>query len=147
MPEFSAGAISAGAGSTTLPVAAIVGGTGGEVILREVGISNTTDVSCALKLARISTAGTPGTGLTEAKHNLSSGAAVAAVNNTYTSTAPTTTDDLGYRGQLAAAKGASITWVKGSRGIVIPATASAGIAILVENGTGQIIEYYFVWEE
>lgn len=147
MPEFSAGALSAGAGSTTLPVGAIVGGTSSSVILREVGITNNTDVAVALKLVRITTAGTPGSGLTEAKHDPASAAATATAFNTYTSTGPTLGDDLGYRAVLAGAKGAGVTWVKGSRGIVIPATANAGIAIIVENGTGQIVQFYFVWEE
>lgn len=146
MPEYSAGGLSS-AGSTTLPVAAIVGGTGGRVILREIGISNTTDTTVALYLRRITTAGTPGASVTEAKHDPESVTPVGVVNGTYSSTGPTLGDDLGYRAQIAAAKGAAVVWVKGSRGIVIPATANAGIAILVENGTGQAVQYYFVWEE
>src|SRR3954451_18307749 len=115
--EYSAGALAAGAGSTTLPIGALIGGIGGKLILREVGIFNTTDVSFAVKLVRLTGAGTPGSTLTSAKHDSDGATAVGVVKNTYTSTGPTLGDDLGYRAQIAAAKGTGITFVKGSRGL------------------------------
>lgn len=146
--EFAAGALSAGVGSTTLPVGSLYGGAAGRVVIREVGITNTTNTALTLKLVRLTTAGTRGTGLTNAELQSEwTGTPVGAAYNTHTSTGPTLGDDLGYRAVIAAAAGSGVVWVKGGGGIVIPATANAGVGIIVENGTGQIIQFYFVWEE
>ena len=146
MPRYSAGALST-AGSTTLPVGALVGGTGVRCRIREIGIFNTTAVAVALKLVRITTAGTPGTGLTEAPLVPEDPAAVATAVNTYTGTGPTLGNDLGYRTVLGAAVGSGVIWTFPDTALVIPAVAAAGVAIIVENGTGQAVQWYMTWDE
>jgi hypothetical protein len=146
MPRYSGGAKSAGAGSTTLPLmslyaAASVGGA-----LREVGIWNTTDTACDLKLVRLTTAGTQGSGLVEAKYVQDSAAASCTLFNTHT-VAPTLGDDLGYRVTLGAAKGSGVIFTFGDDGIRIPTGTANGVGIIVENGTGQIVQAYFCWDE
>ncbi len=144
MPRYSGGALTS-AGSTTLPLMALTGGTTVRPKIVEIGVSNTTATAVALKLCRISTAGTPGSTITPEKVTDPEGAAnVAVLKQTYTSTGPTITD-LGYRCQLGAAIGSG--WVWTFSGLAVPATANAGIGVVVENGTGQACQIYVVWDE
>jgi len=146
MSEFSGGALSAGAGSTTLPIMSLYAAAGTRAILREVGVTNTTDTSVAVKLVRMTTQGTPGSGITEDEHDPDGSPPLCTLFNTHTG-APTLGNDLGYRAVIGGAKGAGVTWVKGSRGIIIPIGTANGIGVIVENGTGQVLQIYFVWEE
>ena len=146
MAEFSAGCLTS-AGSTTLPLMSLYAAAATRAVLREVGISNTTDTSLAVKLVRLSSQATPGAGLTEDEHDPDMSPPLCTAFNTHSSTGPTLGNDLGYRTHIAAAKGAGVVWVKGSRGIVIPVGTANGIGVIVENGTGQACQVYFVWEE
>jgi len=145
MAEFSAGALTT-AGSTTLPILSLYAAAGTRAVLREVGITNTTDTSLALKLVRLTSTGTQGAGIVEAEHDPDGSPPLCSAFQTHT-VAPSLGDDLGYRAHIAAAKGAGVVWVKGSRGIVIPIATTSGIGVIVENGTGQACQVYFVWEE
>lgn len=146
MPGFTAGGLTT-AGSTTLPIAALIGGTTVRARLLEVGVFNTTTTPVALKLCRLSTAGTPGATLTADKLDPGDPVAnVALLKNTYSSTAPTTTD-AGWRAILGAAVGSGFVWTFEDYEFCTLVAASAGIGILVENGTGQALQVYFKWRE
>ena len=145
MARHSSGALSAGAGSTTLPLLSLYSIASRVARLREVGIFQTVGTVQALKLIRLGSAGTQGTGLVEADHNADS-AADATAFNTHTVN-PTLGDDLGYRTVLPATIGAGLIWTFGDEGIIIPAGTANGVGIIVENGTGQVIQGYFVWDE
>lgn len=146
MSGFVAGGLTT-AGSTTLPVAALLGGTTTRPRLLEIGVFNTTATAVALKLCRVSTAGTPGSTLTAASLDaLDPATNVALLKNTYTSTAPTTTD-LGFRCVLGAAIGSGFVWTFSDYELTIDKVANAAIGILVENGTGQALQVYFKWRE
>lgn len=145
MARYSAGAKTS-AGSTVLPIisvyaAAAVGGT-----LRAVGLTNTTSTAVDLRLVRLTTAGTQGAGLTEGKHNPESAAASCTAFTTHSAN-PTLGDDLGYRWSLGAAVGAGLIETFGDTGIRITVGTANGIGVIVENGTGQPIEAYLVWDE
>lgn len=146
MPRYSSGTRSTGAGSTTLPVGALVAAAavGGAVV--EIGAFNTTTTAVAIKLARLTTAGTPGSGLVEAEHSQAQATASCTAFDTYTSTGPTLID-LGYRATLGAAAGAGVIWTFGDKGLVIPVATTEGIGIVVATGTGQILDWYVVWDE
>jgi len=146
MARFSGGAKTTNAGSTTLPLIALHAAAGSGGTLREIGIFNTTAVAADYKLVRLTTAGTPGSTITVDKQNPNLQAAACVLAQSYSSTAPTTAD-LGYRGSLGAAIGAGIIWTFGADGLVIPAAVANGVGIVVENGTGQIVQAYFVWDE
>jgi hypothetical protein len=146
MSGFVAGGLST-AGSTTLPVFALVGSASVRARVREIGVFNTTSTAVALKLCRVTTAGTPGTSLTVDKMDPTNPEAnVAALRNTYSSTAPTTTD-AGFRVQLGAAVGSGFVWTFDDWEFVTNVAANAGIGCLVENGTGQAIQFYVKWYE
>lgn len=145
MARFSAGGLTT-AGSTTLPIFALIGGTGVLCRIREIGVFNTTTTPVALKLCRLSTAGTPGATLTAASLNTDPATATGVLKNTYTSTAPTTSD-LGYRAVLGAAIGSGFVWTFEDFELTTLVAASAGVGALVENGTGQALQVYVKWYE
>lgn len=137
-----------GVGSTTLPAQALVGGTTNRIELIEISIVNTTSTACVWKLMRISTAGTPGSSLTSAPHD-SADVSTGVVKQAYTSTAPTAGADFGYRFRIPATVGAGIVQPLNPQGmgLIIPATASAGIGLFIESGTGQICDVVWTWIE
>jgi hypothetical protein len=145
MARFSAGGLTT-AGSTTLPVVALVGSAGVQARVREIGVFNTTAVAVALKLCRVTTAGTPGSTLTSQNGNADPTSSIALLKNTYTSTAPTTVD-LGYRCVLGAAVGSGFVWTFEDFDLTTLVAANSGIGILVENGTGQALQTYWKWLE
>jgi hypothetical protein len=144
--RYSAGLLTT-AGSTTLPLAALVGASTIRPRIWEIGMFNTTATAVALKLVRMTTAGTPGGAASAiATHIPEDSAPVGAVRGTYSSTAPTITD-AGYRCVLGAAVGAGCIWTFGDSGFIIPAVTAAAVGIVVENGTGQAIQTYWTWSE
>jgi hypothetical protein len=143
--RYSAGLLTT-AGSTTLPIAALVGASTIRPRIWEIGVFNTTAVAVALKLVRMTTAGTPGTAASAtAIHVPEDTANVAVVRGTYSVTATMT--DAGYRCVLGATVGSGCIWTFGDSGLVLPAATAAGVGIVVENGTGQACQAYFVWSE
>lgn len=146
MSRFAVGALSTGAGSTTLPVGSLYSATTVMPRIREVGVYNTTATACAVKLARLSTAGTKGSGLTVAALSAADPATVASTGFQTHTVAPTATD-LGYRAQLGAAVGSGQIWTFDDWELTLAASATAGLGILVESGTGQVLEWYISWIE
>ena len=146
MARFSAGAASTGAGSATLPLMALTSAASTGFHLREVGIFNTTTTNTAMQMARITTAGTPGSSVgTPGQMDDRSAAAACVVKQTYSSTAPTTSS-LGYNAALGAAIGSGVVWVFGDIGISAAVGTAQGVGVL-SIGTGQICNIYFVWDE
>ena len=135
------------AGSTTLPICALIGGTGGRIRITEIGVFNTTTTAVNLVLCRLSTAGTPGTSATSRLTDSADAATLVGVlKNTYSSTAPTTTE-LGIGFPLGAAVGSGLVMTFPDDTLTIAATANAGIGLLVESGTGQACRVWMRWSE
>ena len=135
------------AGSTTLPICALVGGTGGRIRITEIGVFNTTATAVNLVLCRLSTAGTPGTAATSRLTDAADAATlVGTLRNTYSGTAPTTTE-LGIGFPLPAAIGAGLIMTFPDDTLTISATANAAVGLLVESGTGQACRVWFRWAE
>lgn len=145
MARYSAG-VKTSAGSTTLPIASLYSAASVGAKLREVGVFNTSNTQVDVKLVRLTTAGTQGTGLTEAKYDPDSAAASCTAFTTH-SVAPTLGDDLGYRATLGAAAGAGVIWTFGDSGIRIPTGTANGVGVIIENGTGQACQVTLVWDE
>ena len=145
MARFSAG-VKTSAGSTTLPVISLYSSAAVGAKVREIGLFNTTTTAVDVKLVRLTTTGTQGAGLVEAEHD-PDGGAVASTAFTTHSVAPTLGDDLGYRASIGAAIGAGVIWTFGDNGIRIPIATTQGIGVIVENGTGQALQAYIVWDE
>ena len=146
MGRFSAG-VKTSAGSTTLPLISVYGITSRGGWLREVGLFNTTTTAVDVKLIRLTSAGTPGSGITEGKHDPDGPDAQLTAFTTHSSTPPSAGDDLGYRASIGAAIGAGVIWTFGDTGIKIPTGTANGIGVVIENGTGQALQAYLVWDE
>lgn len=144
MARFSGGAISAGAGSTTLPLMSLYAVASNGCAIREIGVSNTTSTNVAIRLVRLSTTGTQGASITVANYNANRTARMTMFN---THTVGPTLTDLGYRMQLGAAIGSAVIWTFGDTGLVVEPATTNGIGVAVENGTGQVCQIYFVWDE
>lgn len=150
MARFAA-SLTTSAGSTTLPICALVGGTGAVIRVIEIGVWNTTTTAVGLQMVRLSTAGTPGTAATSRLLNQSDAQTpVGALRNTYTSTAPTTAD-LGMKFALGASIGSGVVLNFNDYELSIATTASSAIGFVtdagVNTGTGQACYVYFRWIE
>lgn len=144
MPRYGAGARSTGAGSAALPVGSIYSGAGGPTKIKEIGVFNTTAVAVSIRLARLTTVGTPGAGLAESPVEQDGSGALATAVDTHT-VGPTIGADLGYRATLAGAPGAGVIWTF-PEALRIAAGITNGVGIVVV-GTGQILDWYVVWDE
>jgi hypothetical protein len=145
MARYATGALTT-AGSATLPQISLYSIASVSPVVREVGLTNVSSVATAEKLTYVTTAGTQGTGLTETKYRDGAAAASATGFNTH-SVAPTLGGDLGYRASLGAAVGAGVIWTFGDQGITPPVGTANGVAVIVENGTGQALQAYVVRDE
>lgn len=147
MARYSAGARTTTAGSTTLPLGALYSGASDNGWIVEIGVANTTTTAVALKLTRLTTAGTA-TGITETGHEAVAGTATCSAVRDHTGTAPTLGGDLGYNIVLGGAVGDRHIWTFGDRGLATGLSGTGnGVGIIVATGTGQIIDFYFVWDE
>jgi hypothetical protein len=135
----------ASAGTATLPAGSLYAVANRPLALLEVGAFNTTATETTCAVARFSTAGTAGAAATEMAEDPEI-TPVGVVAGTHTSTAPTLVGTY-VRATLGAAKGAGVIWTFGGRGLIIAQGTGNGIGLLVPDGTGQIWDCYFVWDE
>jgi hypothetical protein len=147
MARFAAAGRTTSAGTNLLPSAALVGAATVRPRIAEIGVFNTTATACCVGVVRISTAGTPGASVSIAKESDTAQAPISTVNNTYTSTGPTITAGVIRQASLGAAIGSGVIWTFGNVGLVIPDATAAGIGLIVPTGTGQIIDFYIVFDE
>jgi hypothetical protein len=146
MARYSAGKVSTGAGSTTLPVMGLTAVASVGAHLREVGAFNTTSTALNAGLFRMTAAGTPGATVASIQHDPNSVASSCLVKDTWTVTG-TFSATAAYNAQLGAAVGSGIVWVFGDSGLVVPTGTANGIVLMPLSGTGQILNVYFVWDE
>lgn len=147
MSKFEVGSIATGVGSTTLPFASLYGTAASKQRIAEIGMFNTTAVSCAVKLVRCSTTGTRGSTITVAATDQSDPAAVAATAYQAHSVAPTFTD-LGRRGVIGAAIGSGVIWTWNDGELTIAgASVNAGIALIGDGAAPQILSWYIKFYE
>ena len=145
MARYSAGALTT-TGSTALPLISLYSGASVAPVIREISVSNTTSTQVQLKLVRLTSQGTPGSGLTEAPHDPNSAASSCFAFGTHSAN-PSLGNDLGYRAQLGAAVGAGWVWVFGGDGLRLPTGTANGVGVIVETGNGQPVQATIVWDE
>ena len=146
MARYSVAGRSTVVGTAARAIASLFAAAAVRGVLREVGIFNTTTTATAATLARFTAATNVGAGLTEAQHDNSA-------------VAPSCTGFAGHTGDgtvgailrqaaLGAAIGSGVIWTFGGEGIIIPAGTANGIGVICPSGvTGQILDYYYEWEE
>jgi len=112
--------------------------------LREVGIFNTTAVALAVSLVRFTNATGVGAGLTEVDYDPANPAQLTGFAG---HTADGAVGSPFRQGSIGAAIGAGIIWTFGDSGILIPVGTANGIGIIIPTGTGQILDYYYDWDD
>lgn len=115
------------------------------VVVREIGVFNTTSTALAVAVARFTNATGVGAGLTEAPWNTEGPATNATGFAGHT--ADGATGGIVRQASLGAAVGSGVIWTFGGSGLRIPAGTANGVGIIIPTGPGQICDYYFDWEE
>jgi len=147
MARFSRGWRTAGAGSTTLPIASLYATAAVRPRVVEIGCFNSTATAVNVAVARLTTAGTQGATMAGGYEDDNSQAAVATPKDTHT-VAPTIGTTL--RPVRLPSEGAGIIWTFGggkTPGLIVANTTADGLGIIIASGTGQICDVWFVWDE
>lgn len=131
--------------TATLPGMSLYSPSGSGVIVREIGLFNSTATACVVSVRRLSTTGTQGAGVVEFEY----GDPTAVLGTAFDahSVLPTLVAGVVRYGAIGAAIGAGYVWTFGENGLQIPAGVTFGIGILCPTGTGQILDYYIDWDE
>lgn len=145
MPRCSAGGVTSAVPTTVRGPNLYATATSGQLVVREIGAFNTTTTSCRVGVGIATAAGTRGTGLTEVCESDPTHTVLGEASLTHTADA--TISATTRNTQLGAAVGAGIIWTFGDNGLIIPEGATNGVVIVCPSGTGQNINFYFVWDE
>lgn len=132
------------AGTALRAIASVFSSAAAGFVLREIGVFNTTTTACAVALARFTAATNVGAGLTEADY---AAANVAACTGFAGHTGDGTVGQVFRQASVGAAIGSGVIWTFGGTGIIVPVGTANGIGIIIPVGTGQILDYYYDWEE
>jgi len=147
MARYSGGFRTAGAGSTTLPIASLFAVAGTAPRLYQVAAFNTTATAVVLALRFATAAGTPGTGRDEMSWDSSQqNTAQCTLFDTHT-VAPTLTAGNLALLPLGAAVGSGVIRTFEGDGISIPKGTGNGLCLVPLTGTGQICDVDFYWRE
>lgn len=144
MSRHSVAGRSTVAGTAARGIASIFSAAAVGFRLREVGIFNTTTTACAAALVRFTNTTGQGAALTEAEWDAIN---LPAVTGFAGHTADAGIGDVLAQCSLGAAIGAGMVWTFGEMGIVVPVGTSNGLGVTCPTGTGQVLDYYFVWDE
>ena len=145
MARFSIAGRSTVAGTTLRAIASLFAVASRTMKLREVGVFNTTSTALAVALVRFTNATGVGAGLTEVAYD----EAGPAPNGTGFAghTADGAVGSAIRQASLPAAVGGGVIWTFGDTGLIVAAGTANGIGIICPTGTGQILDYYFDWDE
>lgn len=111
----------------------------------EVGVYNTTDTEFVAALQRATATGTQGAAIQARAEDADITPAITPFN-THTADATITTGEFG-RATIGAAKGAGMVWTFGKNGVKIEPATTSGFVITCPTGTGQLFDFYFIWDE
>lgn len=113
--------------------------------LLEAGFFNTTTTAVNIALNRYTVSGTVGAAITaKCEDDTFVPLTVATGVN---STDATVTAGSFVSASLGAAIGAGVIWTFGGKGLRGPGTTDNGMICIIPNGTGQHLDFYWVWEE
>lgn len=133
-------------GTTVRAIASVFALAAKGLKLREVGVFNTTTTAVAVALVRFTNATGVGAGLTEVAWDptiMGTPQATAFAGHTADGAVGS---PIRYA-SLGAAVGAGVIWTFGSEGLIVPVGTANGIGVICPTGTGQILDYYYDWEE
>src|SRR3990172_3934260 len=107
--RFTVGTRSTGGGTTARPLGGLMAVASRSGSVREVGVFNTTTTAVAIRLAKLTAAGTPGAALTEEKYNTNDDAPDLTGFDTWTVDATVSAGNIRVAA-LGAAVGAGVIW-------------------------------------
>jgi hypothetical protein len=145
MARVSAGGRTGSALTAAFGPQLVPGVTTQDLILREVGIFNTTTTGCAVGIARTTTQGTAGAALTEVNESHQNHTIIGVATNI--ASGATVVGGVVRQASLGAAIGSGVIWTFGDQGLIIPGSTTLGVTIICPTGTGQIVDFYFVFDE
>ena len=131
-------------GTTVRAIASVFSTATVGFTLREVGVFNTTTTACAVALVRFTNATGVGAGLTEVDWDPAKLVVATAFAG---HTADGAVGSAFRQASLGAAIGSGVIWTFGDSGILVPVGTANGIGIVVPTGTGQILDFYYDWDE
>lgn len=132
------------AGTTVRAIASLFGTATVGCKIREIGVFNTTAVAVAVGLVRFTNATGVGAGLTEADYDPANPAICTGFAG---HTADGAIGQVFRQASLAAAIGSGVIWTFGDSGVLVPVGTANGIGIVIPAGTGQILDFYFDFDE
>ncbi len=145
MSLYSAAERSSIVGAATTPQMSLYSPAGSRLIVKEVHVFNTTATALSVALVALTTAGTQGASIDEVEHELEGPPPLGTAFQGHT-VDPTITVGEYARASLAAAIGGGVVWIF-NRGIIVPAGVANGVGVTTPDGTGQICDITFIWEE
>jgi hypothetical protein len=145
MPRCSYGMRGTVVGTSARAMMSIFATASGGFKLVEVGVFNTTTTAVTIALARFTAATNVGTGQTEGEYDTDAVPPLATVFAGHTGDG--TVGQILRQATLGAAAGAGVIWTFGNGGILVPSGTANGIGITVPQGTGQICDLEFTWDE
>jgi hypothetical protein len=113
--------------------------------LRECGVSNTTSTEVAVALVFFTNATGVGTGITEVEWDSNDATPLCTAFAGHTADGAVSAAIRQWT--LGAVKGSGVIWTFGDMGLVVPTGTANGVGIICPTGTGQILDYYYDWEE
>jgi hypothetical protein len=116
----------------------------GALYVVEIQAFNTTTTAVALSLGIATAAGTQGAALTEVNESDQSHTILGTGFNTHTADATLVNT---RHSTLGAAAGAGVIWTFASPGLHIPEGTANGVVITCHTGTGQHLDFSFLWDE
>lgn len=144
MSRFSVAGRSTVAGTSARAIASIFAIASKNFKLREVGIFNTTSTALAVSLVRFTNATGVGAGLTVAPYDQG----ITANSTPFAGhTADGAVGAPFRQASMPAAVGGGVIWTFGDSGLLVAAGTTNGIGIICPTGTGQILDYYYDWDE
>lgn len=145
MARYSSGMLADGAGTTLRPVFALLATATVSGVLRQVEVTNSTDIACTYRLVNF-TGGTAGAAQTARRHRRNAPPATCSPRAMWTADVAAIGEDTGYRFRLGAAQGSAWIETFGDEGLEVELGATSGLG-LVPVGTGQVVAVNFVWDE
>ncbi len=145
MPRHSLGFTPTGPGTSALPQSSIYASANTRVILREVHVIQTVATQVELSIQRFTTAGTSPAVTGEGKWDPDTPNREATIRNTHT-VGPTITAGEVESIMLPGIIGSAWVWAF-TGGFIIPIGVANGAGVVVVNGTGQVVETTYVWDE
>lgn len=145
MARYSAGGTATIAGTSARPIFGILNTAAVTAQIREIGIYNTTTTECIFKVVKF-TGGTAGADVTEAPFRENGPASICQAKAGWTADTSAIDVDTGIRIMCPAAKGGGAILTFGADGISHALGTTKGVG-MIPVGTGQIVEWYVVFDE